>query len=250
VTRIDRDIGVPWSRGGRITLEELRAERRTRRRVRWIVSGSPHVAAYFARETPTATARFAPLSLDPAFYPGRASLAEPIAGLIGTARWPPTANAVRRLLTRVWPRVLARDPTAQLRLAGHGMEPATFPDLPTLPGVHWLGTVPSAEAFLQSLGVLLYPLGRGTGAKVKVLESMLLGVPIVTTPPGAEGILGEGGLTVETDDDALASATCALLADADARRRAGEAGRRRFDAHHAPQRAAAPLLQLYAQMLA
>jgi glycosyltransferase involved in cell wall biosynthesis len=116
--------------------------------------------------------------------------------------------------------------------------------------VEWLGRVPSADAFLMGLGALLYPVQRGSGAKVKVLESMLLGVPVVTTTPGAEGIDGSGGIVVADDDRALADATCELIDDVAARRRAAEQARRRFDAHHTPTTATVPVLDVYERILA
>ena len=249
VTRRDRDVGRPWTREGRVALDTLRAERLTCRRAHWILASSDEVADELAAASPRAQVTYAPLPLDPGQYPERADLRRPVAGLIGTARWPPTANAVERLLTRVWPLVLRERPDAELLLAGYGMQQASFAHLPSPAGVRWLGQVDSAESFLQGLGVLLYPLDRGSGAKVKVLESMLLGIPVVTTPEGAEGLAGEGGVIVETEDAALARATCRLLDDVDARRRLGAEGRARFEAHHAPVTAAAPVVAVYERML-
>jgi hypothetical protein len=248
LTLLDRDLAPPWTSQGRIDLETFRAERTTRRRARWLLVNSAPVAGELARLAPHAEVRRAPLSLDPVHYPGRAGLTEPVAGLIGDASWPPTANAVRRLLSGVWPRVLEQRPAARLLLAGRGMQRARFGDLPVPAGVQWLGEVASAEAFLQGLGVLLYPLGRGSGAKIKVLESMVLGLPVVTTPPGVEGIDGPHALVIETDDGALADATSALLEDGEARRRMGKAIRQQFDAHHAPAEAAAAVVEVYEQM--
>jgi glycosyltransferase involved in cell wall biosynthesis len=250
VTRRDRDIGPLWTREGRISLETLRAERRTCRRARWLLASSEEVASELAREAPHARSHHAPLSLDPAYYPGRAALTDGAVGLIGTARWPPTANAVQRLLTRVWPLVRERRPAARLLLAGSGMEREAFAHLPSPAGVEWLGRVPSADAFLTGLGALLYPVQRGSGAKVKVLESMLLGVPVVTTTPGAEGIDGSGGIVVADDDRALADATCELIDDVAARRSAAEQARLRFDAHHTPAMATVPVLDVYERILA
>jgi len=250
LTRRDRDIRPPWTRGGRTTLELLRAERRIFGQSRGLLANSREVAEPLARMAPHAEVVAAPLPLDPASYAPRAPLEAPVAGLIGTAVWPPTANAVERLLTRVWPRVLERRPDARLLLAGFGMERAAFPQLPDLPGVEWRGTVDSATAFLRELGLLLYPLDRGSGAKIKVLEALALGVPVVTTPDGAEGIGGEGGLAVETADDALAEATAALLGDAGARAAAGAAAYETFCDHHAPLPATIPLVELYERMTA
>lgn len=249
LTRLDRDIRPLWTGEGRIAHELQRAERRVFRQARWLLANSREVADAIAPLAPRAQVAVGPLALDPAAYGERASLAEPVAGLIGTARWPPTANAVERLLSSVWPLVLERRPSARLLLAGYGMEREAFPDLPDLPGVEWRGQVPSATDFLRELGVLLYPLGRGSGAKIKVLEALALGVPVVTTPDGAEGIGGHGGIAVETGDAAIADAAAALLGDAAARRAAGDAAYATFAAHHAPAPAAVPVIELYERML-
>lgn len=249
LTRRDRDIRPPWTSDGRTAIELLRAERRLFRQARWLLVNSQEVADPLARMTEAHVA-VAPLPLDPATYTPRAPLEQPVAGLIGTAVWPPTANAVERLLTSVWPRVLERRPDARLLLAGFGMEREAFAHLPDLPGVEWRGTVPSATAFLRELGVLLYPLGRGSGAKIKVLEALALGVPVVTTPDGAEGIAGRGGLVVDVDDEALADAAVTLLGDAPTRQAAGDAAFATFTDHHGPLPATEPLLELYERMAA
>lgn len=248
LTRRDREIRPLWTRDGRTAHELLRAEQRIFAQSRWLLVNSREVAEPLAREAPHAHVAVAPLSLDPDSYAPRAPLDAPVAGLIGTAAWPPTANAVERLLTRVWPLVLERRPDARLLLAGYGMDRSAFPRLPDLPGVEWRGEVPSATDFLRELGVLLYPLARGSGAKIKVLEALALGVPVVTTPDGAEGIGGRDGLVVDTDDRVLADATTELLADDAARKAAGEAAHATFAAHHAPRPAAVPLLELYERM--
>ena len=54
--------------------------------------------------------------------------------------------------------------------------------------------------------------------KVKVLESIACGLPVVTTPLGAEGIAVDG-VTIRTDDRSLAAAAVELLSDPAARRR-------------------------------
>jgi glycosyltransferase involved in cell wall biosynthesis len=250
LTRRDRDIRPPWTSDGRTALELLRAERRLCRQARWLLVNSHEVANPLARMAPDAHVAVAPLPLDPASYAPRAPLDAPVAGLIGTAVWPPTANAVERLLTSVWPRVLERRPDARLLLAGFGMEREAFAHLPDLPGVEWRGTVSSATDFLRELGLLLYPLGRGSGAKIKVLEALALGVPVVTTPEGAEGIGSGDGLVVDVDDGALADATVVLLTDDGARKAAGDAALGTFADHHAPLPATVPLLELYEQMAA
>lgn len=244
----DRPALRLWAPDDRDAFETLRAERRALRRAEWLLLSSREVADALPRRIPQARRVVAPLALDPRHYVQRASLERPVAGLIGTARWPPTANAVRRLLGRVWPRVLERRPDARLVLAGSGMEAAAFPDA-DLPGVEWRGHIPSASDFLCELGILLYPLTRGGGVKVKVLEALALGVPVVSTRDGVEGLPDRRGIVVEEDDALIASATVALLDDTAARQRAGALARENFLSNHTPAVATLPVVELYERMI-
>jgi polysaccharide biosynthesis protein PslH len=250
LTRRDPRVWNPLRAQGRISIELLRAERKVRRRARWLLVNSIEVAEPLAAAAPHAEVAVAPLALDPSYYLPHATLESSAVGLIGTARWPPTREAVERLLTSVWPRVIECRPDARLLLAGEGMELSTFSHLPRPAGVSWLGTVPSATDFLRELGALLYPLSAGSGAKVKVLEALALGIPVITTPEGAEGLGALGGVTVDTEDRALIQAVLGLCGDPAARRAQGAAAAETFTAHHVPSPAAAPVVELYERMLA
>jgi glycosyltransferase involved in cell wall biosynthesis len=115
------------------------------------------------------------------------------------------------------------------------------------PGVEVLGEVESAAEFLRGLSLLLYPLARGSGMKVKVLESIACGLPVVTTPLGAEGIAVDG-VTIRTDDRSLAAAAVELLSDPTARRQQGAAARAAFLAGYTPAVATEPLIGAYRKL--
>ena len=115
--------------------------------------------------------------------------------------------------------------------------------------MHLLGEVPSATAFLATLSAMVYPATCGSGTKVKVLESIAVGVPVVTTQIGAEGIAPGNGILVCESDDGLVSAAATLLTDGVARRARGVAASATFARHHAPAAAMAPLAALYRRML-
>jgi glycosyltransferase involved in cell wall biosynthesis len=244
--------GRSWSpirAAGRESIELLRAEIKIRRRARWLLANSPEVGNDIALRERGATVMVAPLALDPTYYAPAATLGSNVAGLIGTATWPPTASAVERLIGKVWPLVRELYPQARLVLAGHGMERSRFKHLPDCPSIEWRGTVPSASDFLRELGVLLYPLAAGSGAKIKVLEALALGVPVVTTPNGAEGLGSSKGVVIETEDRSLAAATITLLKDAQARGLAGKAASETFRDYHTPELAAVPVIELYERMV-
>lgn len=232
LARLDRGFGAPWSKQFREVLDAARAERAAVRRHRWVVASSPLVAAQLRRDVVVA-----PLSLDPLLYRPAPLDGPPTAGLIGTAAWPPTATALRVLLEDVWPRVQV--PGADLVVAGRGTE-----------RFGGIGEFDSARELFQRFSLLLFPLPRGSGMKVKTLEAMASGVPVVTTPAGAEGIEPSDGVIVETEPDRLAAAARELLTDGAARRELGAAARADFERSYAPGPATAPLVDLYERMLA
>ena len=82
--------------------------------------------------------------------------------------------------------------------------------------------------FFSRVAVLAYAPVRGTGVKVKVLESLAYGVPVVTTGEGMEGVDGEDGVHcwIREDDDALAARIVDALGD-EAQRVAHARGRPR-----------------------
>lgn len=244
--RRDRSRGRPWTSDFRLLVEHSLAERAALRRHRVLVASSPVVAAELKAAAPRAEVVVAPLSLDPAYYAPAALDGPPVAGIVGTALWPPTREAMARLMERVWPRVHRSSPDARLVVAGRGTSrfASSRPDL----GFDVVGEISSAAEFLRGLSLLLYPLERGSGMKVKVLEAIASGVPVVTTPAGAEGVVGGEGVVVAESDAELAAAAAQVLADPAERSERGAAARRAFLERYAPEPATRPLVELYRRM--
>lgn len=243
----DEALGPPWRSNFRRVAEHELAERAALRRHQYVLASSPLVAEYAKARAPHAIVVHAPLSVDPAYYEPSEFAGTPVAGLIGTASWPPTLSAMRRLVTRVWPEVRRKEPGARLVIGGRATD--VLVDASGAPNVEIRGSVASAAAFLVELSVLVYPLDRGSGMKVKVLEALASGVPVVTTPAGAEGIEAGDGVIVAEDDAAIADATVAILTDGGERRERGAAARAAFEARYSPGPATAPVAELYEQMI-
>lgn len=241
----DRDLRRPWTREFRDTVELALAERAAIRRHRHLVASSPLIASELRRVAPDADVVRAPLSLDPRYYP-QAALAEPVAGLIGHGAWRPTREAMIRVVERVWPLVRRRQPRARLLIAGRGLDFLRGRDLGD--GVELVGEVESGAEFLGGVGLLLFPLTRGSGMKVKTLEAIASGVPVVTTPAGAEGIDAGEGVIVADDDESLAAEAARVLGDAGERRERGAAARTAFLRQYSPEPATRPLVELYRRM--
>jgi len=245
-SRLDAPLGPPWRPAFRHRLEFASAERRARRGFEWLMCNSDDVADSLRGGHGAADITVAPLPLDPSDYPIAAPVDAPVVGLIGTATWAPTAAAIRRTLDVVWPQVARARPDARLRIAGRGTDRLRSAD----PTVELLGTVPSAGGFLAGLAVMLYAAPRGSGTKVKVLEALACGIPVVTTPAGLEGLTPNDGIVLARSDTELVRACRELLRDPAERIERGRAGRRYIEARHAPAPAAAPVVGLYERMLA
>jgi len=242
LVRHDRGFGPPWRRRFREVLDGVRAEQAAIRRHRYLVASSPLVADELRKRAPTAEVVLAPLSLDPVLYRPAPLDGPPTAGLIGTAGWPPTKAAIDVLLREVWPEVRRRVPDARLVLAGRGTDELGLPDASD---TELLGEVVSARDLFQRFSLLLFPLPRGSGMKVKVLEALASGVPVVTTSAGAEGIADNDGVLVYGSPKKLAEAAGDLLLDDRARRECGAAARETFERHYSPAPATEPLVELY-----
>ena len=221
------------------------AQRYAWERHRFLVANSTVVADELRQWAPRADVTVVPLVLEPEHYEPSLDGGEPVVGFIGTGSWPMTNSAVRRLVQRVWPLVRREVPDAKLRVAGRGMDEL---GLPVGDGVEIQGEVPSGAAFMRDASVLLFPAVRGSGTKVKVLEALATGLPVVTTAVGTEGIAENDGVVVAEDDQTLARAAVSILRDLDERRQRGAAGLQAFKNGHTPKVAAALLFELYSRM--
>jgi glycosyltransferase involved in cell wall biosynthesis len=114
------------------------------------------------------------------------------------------------LLREVWPAVLQRCPEARLHVAGTVSQAIPKDAI----GVRSLGPVDSLRDAYAAATVALAPLPMGTGLKIKVIEAMGWGRPVVTTSAGAEGFpeLERGECAVVADGpEAFVEAILRLL---------------------------------------
>lgn len=106
--------------------------------------------------------------------------------LMGNFAHAPNADGLRWLLDEVWPRVRAQCPQARLQLAGRHL-PAGLVDDPAI-GLEVLGFVEDVKPLLARAATSLVPYRFGGGIKIKALEAMAQGCPVVATRVGSEGL--------------------------------------------------------------
>ena len=118
-------------------------------------------------------------------------------------------------LEQAWPQVRAANPDAHLHICGTLCKTLTI----TQPGVELLGFVESLDAVYEEASVVIVPLLRGSGVKIKLMEALARGKACVSTPIGAEGIPAlDSCVAIAGTADAFATHVLRLLGDAAARR--------------------------------
>ncbi|MCB9454388.1 MAG: glycosyltransferase [Anaerolineaceae bacterium] len=123
--------------------------------------------------------------------------------------------AMAYFLGEVWPIIRQQRPNVTLRITGK-TDTATQASLPPHQGVIFTGYVDDIRPVIARSMVSIAPLLQGGGTRLKILEAMALGVPVVATSKGAEGLAAESGRDILIADTppALAEAVLRLLQDA------------------------------------
>jgi len=167
--------------------------------------------------------------------------AEPTVLFAGSLDYEPNVDGITWFARDIWPRVRAAVPAARLLVVGR--DPAD--DVRALDGrdaVEVHANVPDMAEWLAAARVAAIPLRVGTGVRIKALEALAAGRPVVGTSIALEGIpLGADDADVRDEPGSFADAVVRLLRDdalAGARHDAG----RRFVEVHASWKASADAL--------
>ncbi|MGI8882342.1 MAG: glycosyltransferase family 4 protein [Jatrophihabitans sp.] len=150
--------------------------------------------------------------------------ADPVVIFVALLKWRPNADAAVWLVNDVWPLVRAQQPNARLLLVGRSPGPRV--QRLAAPDVTVTGTVPEIRPYLARARVAVAPLLSGGGTRLKVLEALDVGRPVVATPIGAEGLddLVGHGVTVTPTAAAMAGVITDLLGDPERAARIGVDG--------------------------
>jgi glycosyltransferase involved in cell wall biosynthesis len=133
---------------------------------------------------------------------------------VGHLRYPPNLDAVRFLARHILPALRARIPEARLTVVGEGT-PHALNEFARCDHVDLVGRAPSPLPYYQNAHVAVVPLRAGGGTRLKILEAMALGRPLVSTPLGCEGLAVQNGehLLIAKDAKAFAAAVARVLTD-------------------------------------
>ena len=227
-----RGFERPWA-----VLAWLRALRADRKLVRQ----TPHRIFIAARDrdallSPGQSARIVPNGIDLDYW-SRGEVPRSPARIIltGVMDYPPNEDGALWLLEEILPRVRDEMSGAEVVIAGRDPTRRLQEVAERTPGARVTGYVDDLRPYLAESTVFAASLRFASGLQNKVLEALAMEVPVVATPPVADGVRVEGGRTpplrVADDTSGFSRALVEMLRSPDRRTRLAARGRSYVERH-------------------
>ena len=208
---------------------------------------SPRDEASIRRSFPNVRTAVVPNGVDLDFFSPSGTQPEARTLLFfGTLNYYPNVDAVLFFLRNVLPQLRRSYPSLKLIVVGSLPPPAirrwAGPD------VIVTGAVDDVRPYLESARAVVVPVRIGSGTRLKILEAMAMGKPVVSTTVGAEGLAVTDGGDILLADDAVAFAAQLrrVLDDDELAARLGSAARRLVQTTYQWKASARKLEELYA----
>ena len=132
---------------------------------------------------------------------------------LGGMDYAPNLDAATYFLREVFPLIRREEPEARVLLVGRDI--AKLGELTASPGVEIHESVPEVLPWFYEADLLAVSLRQGAGTRIKVLEAMAAGLPVVATSKGCEGIGATNGhelMVADTPEEFAAAVTGILRA--------------------------------------
>ena len=146
---------------------------------------------------------------------------------LGSLDWRPNLDAISLLLDDIFPKVLAEVPEATLDIVGRGPSESLRKRIEATPSARLHADVADVRPYLATNGAMVVPLRIGGGSRLKILEALATGLPVISTTVGAEGLELRDGVEIEIADTPEAIAQGLIRAIREPRRAAGIAAKGR-----------------------
>ena len=158
----------------------------------------------------------------------------------GSMDWMPNEDGILWFAREILPRLRARMPDATVTVVGRNPTAALKALAGEGSGIRVTGRVDDVRPYMERARVFVVPLRVGGGTRLKIYEAMAMGLPVVSTTIGAEGLPVRDGehLVIGDTPDSFADACAALLADAPRAAAIGGAAQRLVREHFGWERIA------------
>lgn len=157
-----------------------------------------------------------PLGVDYEYFSSEMDISpyKNLMGFIGNMNISHNKDAVNNFINNVFPKLLRNNPDLRFRIIGICTEEYKN-KLEKNINVEVTGSVDDIRKYSKECSVMIAPLTYGSGIKTKVLESMAMGIPVITNKIGAEGInaVNKEEILIYNNDDELVKEINKLIND-------------------------------------
>jgi sugar transferase (PEP-CTERM/EpsH1 system associated) len=170
---------------------------------------------------------------------------------VGSMDYHANIDGVVDFAREVWPGIHAAQPDFVFTIVGR--DPATsVRELSSIAGIEVTGTVDDVRPYYREAIAAVVPLKVGGGSRLKIVEAMAAGVPVVSTTLGAEGleVEHEKNILIANTNQELAEAINRVVGSADAQQHLRTGGRALVAARYDWSRLGATLFETYTELLA
>jgi glycosyltransferase involved in cell wall biosynthesis len=166
---------------------------------------------------------------------------------IGTMYWPPNIDGILWFIRDIYSCIRNQRPGVTFDVIG-ARPPQEIVEMgKNGSGINVTGYVDDPTLYLQKAGAMVVPLRSGGGMRVKILNALSQGLPVVTTALGCEGIAVEPGkhVLIANTPEEFAQATLRLLEDKALATELGRNGRQLIQSTYDYRAACRPLDAVY-----
>jgi len=193
------------------------------------------------------TSKFAPSSA-PAFLKEKLGLAgRKVVLFMGNFGYFPNVDSLNIITGELMPRVAKSVPSVKFVIIGRGL---TQSGIPRSDNILPVGFVDDPRPYVGAADACTAPIRFGGGTRIKILEYMSMGRPVVSTSKGCEGISVTDGhdILIRDDWDGFAQATVRLLNENEFAPKMGIEARKTVSGSYEWSSIASKLIQTYEQM--
>ena len=169
---------------------------------------------------------------------------------VGSMDYHANVDGVVSFSREVWPRLRQRRPGLTLTIVGRDPSPEVR-ELESVPGLEVTGTVDDVRPYYREAIAAIVPLKVGGGSRLKILEAMAAGVPVISTTLGAEGLEvthDENILIADTNEEMIEAIMRLIERPEDGKQLSG-AGRALVSKRYDWTRVGTNLFRTYQQLL-
>lgn len=235
-------------------------ESRLRRREELAICGratavttvSAHDRSVLLDEQPGMTVDVAPNGVDLEYFQPRPSVVQDdTLAFVGKMDYRPNVEAVCWFVREILPSLRTVRPSLRMKIIG-SQPTAEVRRLGQQPGVDVIGAVADTRPHIADARVVVIPIRSGSGTRLKVLEGMAMGRPVVSTSLGCRGLDVEAGrdLLVADDARAFSGAVLQVLESAELAAELGARARKAIERRYSWQVCLEPLVARLEQVAA